>query len=348
MKKKAVRGFVLALALVLSGLCAAFLSRYLSDNRMPNFRHRVQVYVYPSTTCGEVLGLLSSEAGVRRMRSLERAFGDKQVCRYLQPGHYTVEPDHSSVYVARMLNNGWQTPVKLTLSGNLRLKGNIAAKVSNQLLVDSAAVRAAFDDDRLLARYGFDSSTLFSLLMPATYEMYWTASVEDFLDRQKQAHDAFWTPENDAKASSLGLSRQEVSTLASIVCGESNHTPELPLVAGVYLNRLAIGMPLQADPTVAFCFDYSLKRVLRQHLAVDSPYNTYKYAGLPPGPICVPTRECLEAVLNPDFGGRRGEGNLYFCANPDFSGTHVFARTLAQHNRNAAAFRRELDRRGIR
>lgn len=319
--------------------------RYLRDNRLPNFTRSAEVYVYPGTTAGEVLEQVCEDAGVRNRRSLERVFRKKQVERYLTPGHYTVTPENSSVYVARMLNNGWQTPVKVTLSGNLRIKGNIAAKISSQLLVDSASVRRALSDNALLSRYGFDSVSVFALLMPATYEMYWTASAEDFLDRQKQAYDAFWTPDNDAKAEALGLSRLEVSTLASIVEAETNVEEEMPLIAGVYLNRLRIGMLLQADPTVAYCFDYKLTRVLHKHLEFDSHYNTYKYPGLPPGPICVPSRAALEAVLNPDYGGEPGRGNLYFCANPDFSGSHLFARTLTEHNRNAAAFRRALDSR---
>ena len=323
-------------------VCGVFAFRWLRDNKLPNFTRTAEVYVYPGTTAEEALEMISDEAGVRSRRSLERVFRKKRVSQYITPGHYTVSPSSSSVYVARMLNNGWQTPVKVTLSGNLRVKGNIAAKVASQLLVDSATVRRAFDDDELLSRYGFDSGNMFALLMPATYEMYWTASAEDFLDRQKQAYDAFWNSDNDAKAEALGLSRLEVSTLASIVDAETNHDEEMSLIAGVYLNRLRLGMPLQADPTVAFCFDYKLTRVLNKHLQVDSPYNTYKYPGLPPGPICVPSRAALEAVLNPDYGGAPGRGNLFFCANPDFSGTHVFARTLSEHNRNAAAYRRAL------
>ena len=323
-------------------VCGVFAFRWLRDNKLPNFTRTAEVYVYPGTTAEEALEMISNEAGVRSRRSLERMFRKKHVSQHITTGHYTVSPSNPSVYVARMLNNGWQTPVKVTLSGNLRVKGNIAAKVASQLLVDSATVRRAFDDDELLSRYGFDSGNMFALLMPATYEMYWTASVEDFLDRQKQAYDAFWTSVNDAKAEALGLSRLEVSTLASIVDAETNHDEEMSLIAGVYLNRLRLGMPLQADPTVAFCFDYKLTRVLNKHLQVDSPYNTYKYLGLPPGPICVPSRAALEAVLNPDYGGAPGRGNLFFCANPDFSGTHVFARTLSEHNRNAAAYRRAL------
>ena len=150
----------------------------------------------------------------------------------------------------------------------------------------------------------------------------------------------------EAKAKALRLTRQQASVLASIVKAESNNEAEMPKIAGVYLNRLKIGMPLQADPTIAFCYDYQLSRILLKHLEVDSAYNTYTHTGLPPGPICVPTRAALEAVLNPDFGGTWGAGNLYFCANSDFSGTHVFAKTLAEHNRNAAAFQAELTRRG--
>lgn len=336
-----------ALALSVMALCAALPAwHYVRDNRMPNFGRMAEIYVYPGTSSSEAMSMIADGAGVIDMRSMERAFRSKEVDRYIKPGHYTVSPSSSSVYVARMLNNGWQTPVKVTLAGNLRLKGNISAKISSQLLVDSASVRAALDDGELLARYGFNPANVFSLLMPATYEMYWTASMEDFLDRQKEAYDAFWTEENMAKAAALGLDRTEVSILASIVNGETNNEPEMPKIAGVYLNRLSIGMPLQADPTVAFCFDYAPGRILRKHLEVDSPYNTYRHSGLPPGPICVPTKAALLAVLNPDFGGPGiGKGNLYFCANPDFSGTHVFARTLDEHNRNAAAFRRELDRR---
>ena len=334
------------LALVVLTIGAVLGYNWLRDNKLPNFRRQAEIFVYPEMTADEVLDLIADKAQVRSRKSLERCFRAKRVSEFLTPGHYTVSPGDASVYVARMLNNGWQSPVKLSLTGNLRIKSNIAAKIASQLLLDSATVHQALLDEHLLAGYGFTPRNVFSLLMPDTYELYWTSSMQDVLDRQKAAWDAFWTPENDAKAKALRLTRQQVSVLASIVKGESNHEPEMPRIAGVYLNRLKIGMPLQADPTVAFCYDYKLNRILNKHLEVDSAYNTYKYAGLPPGPICVPTRAALEAVLNPDFGGTWGDGNLYFCANPDFSGTHVFARTLTEHNRNAAAFRAELDRRG--
>ncbi len=340
---KKVTCILAALAVVLIGALLGW--SWLRDNKLPNFRQQAEIYVYPGAAADDVLEEIADRAQVRNRASLERCFRSKQVERYLTPGHYTVSPGDASVYVARMLNNGWQTPVRLSLTGNLRLKGNIAAKIASQLLLDSATVHQALNDDKLLARYGFTPRNVFSLLTPDTYDIYWTASMEDFYDKQKDAWDAYWTPERDAKAKALRLSRQQVSVLASIVKAESNNEGEMPKIAGVYLNRLKIGMPLQADPTIAFCYDYRLSRILLKHLEVDSAYNTYKHTGLPPGPICVPTRAAMEAVLNPDFGGTWGSGNLYFCANADFSGTHVFAKTLAEHNRNAAAFQAELNRR---
>ena len=328
-------------AVLLAGGCFAYL--WYTDNRMPNFTSKVELYVYPGMPAADVQDVL--ERSARKPSSVARTFKSKKVEEYMQPGHYTVMPSNSSVYAARMLNNGWQSPVHVSLAGNLRLKGNIASKISSQLLVDSATVRAALDDDALLSEYGSNSRDVFALLMPATYEMYWTATVRDFLDKQKAANDVFWTSERQSKAEALGMTRIEVAVLASIVNGETNNEAEMPLIAGVYLNRLKSGWPLQADPTVAFCFDYSLGRILNKHLSVDSPYNTYKPTGLPPGPICVPTNAALDAVLNPDFGGERGRGNMFFCASVAFDGTHVFARTLSEHNRNAEAFRRELTRR---
>lgn len=337
--KKTVSIILLACA-VLAIVAGIFAARWYSDNKKGNFSRQAVVYVYPGMSADEVMDVIADSAGVLRPASLKRAFVSKKVADFIQPGRYVVKPSSSSVYVARMLNNGWQTPTNLVLSGTMRRKGDIARKIANQMMVDSAEVAAALNDDALLAKYGFNSVNVFSLIIPDTYEMYWTASVEDILQKQKDAYDAFWTRENIAKAERLGLTKDQVSIVASIVNGETNYEPEMPAVAGVYLNRLRIGMPLQADPTVAYCFDYQLNRVLLRHLQVDSPYNTYKYAGLPPGPISVPPKSCLKAVLNPDE-----HGYLYFCANSDFSGTHKFASTLAEHTRNAREFQNALNRR---
>ena len=331
---------ILLFALAAYGVAEGFI--WLLDNKIPNFREEGELFVRPGMGPEEVAAQL--EGNVRRERSLMRTFEKKQVATYITPGHYVVRPGHTSVYVARMLNNGWQTPVRMTLSGTLRLRGEIARKISSQMMADSAEVRAAMEDKALLSEFGFTPETVFALFVPDTYEMYWTASVKEILGRQKKALDEFWTKERDAKAKALKLDRLQVAIVASIVCGESNYLPEYPKIAGVYLNRLSRGMKLQADPTVAFCFDYDVRRILKSQLKVDSPYNTYVHAGLPPGPIYIPSKAALDAVLNPDRGG----GNLYFCADPSFNGSHRFAKTYDEHRRNARAFQRALDAKSIK
>ncbi|MBR1575679.1 MAG: endolytic transglycosylase MltG [Bacteroidales bacterium] len=313
---------------------------WLSDNRLPNFRKESVLFVRPDTGADEVYATLINEAGVKRPYSLDRAFKSKKVADNLEPGRYLIKPGYTSVYVARMLNNGWQTPAKLTLSGTLRRKAELATKISRQLMIDSADVIKALNDRAMLSAYGFTPDNAFSLFIPDTYEMYWTSTMKDVLDKQKEAYDAFWTADRIAKAKAQGLTPKEASILASIVKGETNYEPEMPKIAGVYLNRLHKGMKLQADPTVAYLLDYKVNRVLFKHLQIESPYNTYKYEGLPPGPIAVPTKACLEAVLNP-------QGDyLFFCASSEMDGTHKFAKDLSGHMKNARAFQSELNKRG--
>jgi UPF0755 protein len=180
------------------------------------------------------------------------------------------------------------------------------------------------------------------LVIPDTYQMYWTASMDEIFGAFKKQYDAFWNTERRGLAKDEGLTPLQVSTMASIVSGESRYEPEFPSIAGVYLNRLHRGMRLQADPTVAYCFGYKLNRIRKGNLEVDSPYNTYKNYGLPPGPICVPSKACIDAVLKPDT-----HGYLYFCASPSFNGTHVFATDFAGHERNARAFQKAMDQRNI-
>lgn len=330
----------LVLVLLLAGvaLLCFFGGRWYIDNRLPNFAGEKVLFVYPDTGPQAVLDSLSEV--VKRPGSLKRMFERKEVARFIRPGHYVVKPGYTSVYVARMLNNCWQEPVNLTLSGTLRRKDEIARKIASQMMVDSATVYSALNDDALLSEFGFNSANVFALLVPDTYQMYWTEGVEEILARQKQAYDAFWTGERLAKAEALGLTRAQVAILASIVKGETNYEPEMPRIASVYLNRLRIGMRLQADPTIAYCLDYEVNRILRRHLTIDSPYNTYIHAGLPPGPIYVPTKASLDAVLNPDKGSY-----LYFCADPSFNGSHRFAATYAEHLKNARAFQKALNER---
>lgn len=236
-----------------------------------------------------------------------------------------------------MLVHGWQTPGNLTLSGTIRAKGVLARKIASQMMVDSASVAEALDSAGFLAPYGFTPENIFAMILPDTYQVYWTASVRDIFDRFKKEYDAFWTQDRLDKAAAQKLTPMQVSVLASIVSGETLKAFEYPRIAGVYLNRYRKGMRLQADPTVAFCFNYEPDRILKKHLKVDSPYNTYKYAGLPPAPINVPPKACIDAVLSPET-----HRYLYFCASPDFDGTHRFAVSYNDHLNNARAFQRAL------
>ncbi|MCR5003441.1 MAG: endolytic transglycosylase MltG [Bacteroidales bacterium] len=309
-----------------------------TDYYRVGFKQTKELYVYPNTTAESILEELEEVA--YHPSSLERSFERQDVAGTLKPGHYTIEPAYTAVFVSRMLSAGWQTPVNLVLSGTLRTKGEIARKISRQMMMDSLTVIRSFSDTALLHSYGREKSEIFSMFLPDTYEMYWTAGMKDVFDVQKKALDAFWTPNNIVLAQKQGLTPMEATILASIVKGESNHEPEYPQIAGVYLNRLHKGMKLQADPTVAFCYGYTLNRILKRHLKYDSPYNTYKYAGLPPAPICVPTKACLEAVLHPD-----PHNYMFFCASPAFDGTHLFAKTYSEHQKNARAFQKELNAR---
>ena len=273
--KKILRALLVA-ALAVAAFCSY---DWIKDNRLPNFKGHGELFVFPGDTPEDVIARLSDAPGIISERSLRRTFEQKQVATYLKPGHYTIEPKTTSVYVARMLNNGWQTPVSVTLSGSLRTRQELARKISRQMQLDSVSVMRAFDDEELMAAYGVSTENVFPLFHPATYEILWTASLEDLIGKCRKAKDSFWTDENRAKAAAVGLKPSEVEVLASIVKGESNYKPELRKIAGVYLNRINRGMLLQADPTVAYCYDYELKRILYRHLEFDSPYNTYKYPG---------------------------------------------------------------------
>lgn len=330
-----IKKIIIIVALVAASVCAVVGGLYYNDNKRVNFSDGCVLYVYPDMTADQVRDSLQSV--VLRPRSLERAFNKIEVAEKIKPGRYVVEPSFTSVYVARMLVFGWQTPQNMTLSGTIRKKGVLAKKISSQMMVDSASVAQALDSAAFLAGYGFTPENVFAMILPDTYQMYWTASVTEIFDRFKKEYDRFWTPERLAQAKAQKLNPMQVSVMASIVSGETLKSFEYPVIAGVYLNRYKKGMKLQADPTVAYCHGYTLDRILKKHLTIDSPYNTYKYAGLPPAPINVPPKACIDAVLNPDT-----HKYIYFCASPAFDGTHRFAVTYTEHLKNAREFQRAL------
>lgn len=258
-------------------------------------------------------------------------------------GRYAVNPEDNMRYLFRRLSMGYQTPINLTVPG-VRTVDRLVRAVSRQLMIDSLDIAKLLADTGYCTRIGYSKETLPSLFIPNTYEVYWNMSADAFIKRMQKEHTAFWNDKRRKKAESIGLTPNEVATLASIVEEETANGAEKPMVAGLYINRLNKGMLLQADPTVKFGLqEFGLKRILNKHLEVDSPYNTYKYAGLPPGPIRIPSIQGLESVLNYVH-----HNYIYMCAKEDFSGTHNFAATLSQHMSNARRYQQELNRRRIK
>ena len=312
---------------------------WLRNNRLPAFYGDAEVYVTAKTTPDDVIEQIKSQTGVRWEQALREVFQQKEVAKYITPGHYKIQAKHSCVYVARMLNNSWQSPIRLTIGGGLRLKSEIAASIGRQMRVDSAEVAQALNDEVFLRKFGFNPTNICSMILPDTYEIYWDATITDIFTLFKKEYDKFWNEDRKAKAKALRLTPAQVSIFASIVACESNYVPEYTKLAGVYINRFRKGMRLQACPTVAYCFDFKPSRILQKHLRVDSPYNTYKHLGLPPGPICCPSKAAIDAVLNADVAS----GYLYFCASTAFDGTNVFSKTYSEHQKKARAYQQALD-----
>lgn len=257
----------------------------------------------------------------------------------VKPGLYIIPAKTSNLNLVRLLRSGRQTPVKLTFN-NVRTKEDLAEKITKNLEISQDEFLNLITDSAYIRKFGFEEETVMGMFIPNTYEIWWNTSAEKLFDRMYKEYGNFWTEARLAKAEKLGLTQNEVSTLASIVQAETQKADERPKVAGVYLNRLRINMALQADPTLVFAVgDFNLKRVLNVHKEIDSPYNTYKYPGLPPGPINLPEISALESVLNYE-----DHDYLYFCAKEDFSGYHAFAKDYNEHMNNARRYQTALNK----
>lgn len=256
----------------------------------------------------------------------------------VKPGLYKIEPKMNNLQLVRMLRSGAQVPVRVTFN-NIRTKEELAEKITANLEVTSEQFLQLIQDSVYIRKFDFEEETVMSMFIPNTYEFWWNTSPEALFDRMYKEYQAFWTDERKQKAQQLGLTQKEVSTLASIVQAESQKSDERAKIAGVYLNRMKIGMALQADPTLVFATgDFTLKRILNVHKEIESPYNTYKYTGLPPGPINLPDINSLNAVLNAEK-----HQYMYFCAKEDFSGYHAFAVTYNEHINNARRYQAALN-----
>ena len=347
-KKKRLKKILMisgCVVLALAAACTTIACRYYFTYYHPNVMavdEPLYIYVPTGATFSHLLDSLSTH--LRRPKAFVRAARKERLPERLKGGRYQLKEEMNNKTMVRMFALGWQTPVNLVVAGNIRSVEKLAAILSRPLETDSLSMLLTLKDDAFIGSMGFDSTSLFSLILPNTYHVYWNTSPPKVLERLYKEYRTFWNEERMNTASAMGFTALQVSTLASIVYEETRYQPEMPAIAGVYLNRLKIGMLLQADPTLLFALrDPTIRRVLSKDTKVDSPYNTYKHKGLPPGPICVPSLATLDAVLH-----YQTHNYLYFCANPEFNGSHLFAANYAEHLRNAKAYHRALNQREIK
>lgn len=283
---------------------------------------------------------VSNTYSLMALKTLARhlSYGDN-----IRTGRYAIEPSTGSLTILRNLRNGHQSPLQLTVP-SVRTIDRLAAELSERLMLNENDLLDSLTDQAVCQRYGLDTLTIGCLFIPNTYEIFWNTSVTKLLDRMDKERKAFWTDERQKKAKDAGLTEVQVITLASIVDEETANNGEKPKVAGMYINRLNANMPLQADPTIKYAWkEFGLKRIYNKLLFIDSPFNTYRNTGLPPGPIRIPSVAGIDAVLNYVH-----HNYMYMCAKEDFSGTHNFAVTYDEHLKNAAKYTAALNARNIK
>lgn len=301
------------------------------------------IYIYPDMTESAFSDSLEADFGEAYARRVMILSNYRQIVTPRHIGAYRVEKGMSPFELWRQLSSGTQSPVKFTFN-NLRTVADFAESASRQLCMDKNDMLRLLTDSASCASFGFTPQTVPAMLIPDTYEVYWSVKPEKLLGKMHDNYIRFWNDERKTKAKKLGLTPEEVVTLASIVEEETAYSPEKGKVARLYLNRLSKGMKLQSDPTVKFAIgDFSLKRILHKHLEANSPYNTYAVQGLPPGPIRMPEKSTVNAVLNAP-----PHDYIYMCAKADFSGSHEFTASYAEHLRYARLYQAALNRRGIK
>jgi UPF0755 protein len=301
----------------------------VADGQNPN------LYVQQGMTLDDVCEALEQGGFTENAAPFRRYMLRKHYDGRIKAGCYRVTDGMTNRTLAQHLIFCMQEPIRLKFN-NIRLKSELAARLSHQLMLDSATIAQCLDSTEFLEKYDVTPATALTLFIPNTYEVYWNITVDGLFARMKREYDVFWNEQRRAQAQAARLTPTEVMILASIIDEETNVAADKPIIAGLYLNRLRRGMPLQACPTVKYALgDFTLTRVLDEHTKIDSPYNTYKYRGLPPGPIRMPSIAAIEAVLH-----YTPSNYIYMCASDKMDGSHNFAATLAQHNRNAQLYHR--------
>jgi UPF0755 protein len=300
------------------------------------------IFIPTGSSYKQVLDTLESNLIIKNRKVLEWVSDKKHYPTLIKPGRYVIDKDLSYNGLINLLRSGRQTPVKITFQ-NIRTLNQLAGKIGRQIETDSSQIVSFFSDDSNFISDGFRKENIIALFIPNTYKFYWNTDAGGLYVRMLKEYRLFWNDQRLIQAKEKGLNQKEVAILASIIDDEVAKTDEKPRIAGVYLNRLKRGIPLQACPTIKFALnDFTITRVLYKHLQTNSPYNTYRHRGFPPGPIGCPSIEGIDAVLNAEQ-----HDYLYFAAKADFSGYHHFSRTLNEHNRYAALYQKELNKRKI-
>ncbi|TVP48791.1 MAG: endolytic transglycosylase MltG [Mongoliibacter sp.] len=338
-KTKFLLVFIITFSVLLSSLSFYFYQAFFSPNALVDKEEGRMIRIPSNATFQMVVDILDKTDVINDVLTFSFVSKVMKYQENVKPGLYTIPAKTNNLNLVKLLRSGRQTPVMVTFN-NVRVKEDLAEKITRNLEINEQQFLDLLTDSVNIRKFGFEEETIMAMFIPNSYEVWWNTSAEKLFDRMYNEYNKFWTEERKNKASQLGLSPNEVSTLASIVQAETQKADERPKVAGVYLNRLKINMPLQADPTLVFAVgDFNIKRVLNVHKEIESPYNTYKYAGLPPGPINLPEITALEAVLNYE-----DHAYLYFCAKEDFSGYHAFATNLTEHLSNARRYQAALNR----
>jgi UPF0755 protein len=303
------------------------------------------ILIPTGSTYEELLDILYSENTITNHTSFELVAKKMNLADNFKPGRYRIMAGMNNRELVNLFKYGKQEKVKLTFNSVDRTIGDIINDVSEKLEIDKDDLEAYLEDDALLQeKYGLNRETIRTLFIPGNYEMEWTTHIDEFFERMQNEYKKFWTTDRKSKAKAMGYSQSEVVILASIVQCESGIKTEQQKIAGVYVNRIKKNMPLQADPTLIFALgDFTIQRVRNGDKDIDSPYNTYTNKGLPPGPICFPFEQAVDAVLN-----YSKNDYLYFCAKPDLSGYSDFSASYDQHCKFAVAYQKEMDRRGIK
>ncbi len=331
-------GLIIILSLGITAL--NYYLRYFGTSVTDNEKY---LYIHTGSNFDDVYKTIREKEMVKDSTVFHWVALNMNYPRSVKPGKYRLTPGMGNRRFVNMLKAGNQEPVELSFRG-YRLKEDFAGYLSKQIEPDSVSLVRLLDSTEFISKFGFNRDNVYSMFIPNSYEMYWNISADKFFKRMYDEYQKFWTEKRLDKAKKVGLTPVQISTLAAIVDAEALHDNEMPTIAGLYLNRYKRGMKLQADPTVIYANkDFTIRRVLNRHLLKDSPYNTYIYTGLPPGPIMMPSINAIDAVLN-----YQKHNYLYMCAKEDFSGYHNFAVTQAEHQANARKFQQALNERNIK